>query len=111
MICSSGKKNPIEPANPIGSNRSFVANWKVDDLKDQLDGGLRGRTTAIGKKLFAEASCLGCHKAEGEGGLIGPELTDVVTRLKGDRVALLREVLDPSHKVDPKYADAEHSHR
>ena len=26
-------KNPVEPANPIGSNRSFVADWKVDDLK------------------------------------------------------------------------------
>jgi putative heme-binding domain-containing protein len=96
-------KDPVEPANPIGSNRSFVANWKVDDLKAELDGGLRGRTAAIGKKIFVEASCQGCHKAEGEGGVIGPELTEVVTRLKGDRVALLREVLDPSHKVDAKY--------
>ncbi len=96
-------KNPVEPANPIGSNRSFVASWKVDDLKDELELGLRGRTAAIGKKIFAEASCKGCHKAEGDGGIIGPELTDVVTRLKTDRVALLREILDPSHKVDAKY--------
>ena len=96
-------KNSVEPANPIGSNRSFVASWKVDDLKDELASGLRGRSAAIGKKIFAEASCQGCHKAEGEGGIIGPELTDVVTRLKADRVTLLREILDPSHKVDAKY--------
>ncbi|MFK8114007.1 MAG: c-type cytochrome [Rubripirellula sp.] len=97
-------KNPVEPANPIGSNRSFVQAWTVDDLKDELDTGLRGRSAEIGKKMFAEASCAGCHKVKGEGGVIGPELTDVLKRWKGDRVGVLREILDPSHKVDAKYA-------
>lgn len=97
-------KNPVEPANPIGSNRSFVQAWTVDDLKDELETGLRGRTTEIGKKLFAEASCAGCHKVNNEGGVIGPDLTDVLTRWKGDRIGVLREILDPSHKVDAKYA-------
>ena len=97
-------KNPTEPANPIGSNRSFVQAWTVDDLKDDLDTGLRGRSPEIGKRIFAEASCAGCHKAQGEGGVIGPDLTDVFTRWKGDRVGVLREILDPSHKVDAKYA-------
>ncbi|MGB7344538.1 MAG: c-type cytochrome [Pirellulaceae bacterium] len=96
-------KNPVEPANPIGSNRAFVQAWKVDDLKDELDSGLRGRTASIGKKIFEEASCKGCHKVQGEGGVVGPELTDVFARWKGDRVGVLREVLDPSHKVDAKY--------
>ena len=96
-------ENPVEPANPIGSNRSFVRAWKLDDLKDELDAGLRGRTAEIGKRIFAEASCLGCHKIKGEGGIIGPELTDVVERWKGDRVGILREILEPSHKVDAKY--------
>ncbi len=96
-------KNPVEPANPIGSNRSFVKAWKVNDLKDELDSGIRGRSPEIGKRLFAEASCAGCHKMQGEGGAIGPELTDVFARWKGDRVGILREVLEPSHKVDAKY--------
>ncbi len=97
-------KNPIKPGNPIGSNRSHVHSWKVDDLKAELESGLLGRTTEIGKKLFAEASCLGCHKVLGEGGVIGPELTDVFARWKGDRLGVLREILNPSHKVDAKYA-------
>jgi putative heme-binding domain-containing protein len=96
-------KNPVEPANPIGSNRSFVQAWKVDDLKDELESGIRGRSPEIGKRLFVEASCAGCHKMQGEGGAIGPELTDVFARWKGDRVGILREVLEPSHKVDAKY--------
>ncbi len=97
-------KNPVEPANPIGSNRTFVQAWTVEELKDELDTGLRGRSPEIGQKIFVEASCAGCHKVTGEGGIIGPDLTDVVSRWKGDRVGVLREILDPSHKVDAKYA-------
>lgn len=97
-------KDPVEPANPIGSNRTFVQKWTVDELKGELDAGLRGRTPDIGKRLFAEASCAGCHKVQGEGGVIGPDLTETMTRWKGDRVGVLREILDPSHKVDAKYA-------
>jgi putative heme-binding domain-containing protein len=96
-------KDPVEPANPIGSNRSFVQAWTVDDLKTDLDSQLRGRSMDIGKRLFAEASCAGCHKMAGEGGVIGPELTGILERWKGDKVGVLREVLEPSHKVDAKY--------
>lgn len=97
-------RNPVEPANPLGNNRSFVQSWKVDDLKHELADGMRGRSPEIGKKLFEEASCAGCHKVNGVGGAIGPELTDVFSRWKGDAVGVLREILDPSHKVDAKYA-------
>lgn len=96
-------KDPVEPANPIGSNRSFVRAWQVEDLESELESGLRGRTPEIGKRLFAEASCAGCHQVQGEGGILGPNLTDVVTRWKGNQVGVLREILEPSHKVDEKY--------
>ena len=35
---------------------------------------------------------------------MGPDLIEVFVRWKGDRVAVLREMLDPSHRIDPKYA-------
>jgi len=92
-------KNPVEPANPIGSNRSFVQSWTVEELQEDLDSQLRGRSAEIGKRLFEEASCAGCHKMNGEGGVIGPELTDIMKRWKGDKVGILREVIDPSHKT------------
>ncbi len=95
---------PSTPKDPIGSNRSLVKNWKVEDLQDKLASGLRGRTFEIGKKLFAEATCASCHKVQGQGGVIGPELTDLFTKWKGDQVAVLREIIEPSHKIDDKYA-------
>lgn len=96
--------NPVQPADPLGITRDFVQSWTADDLQTGLEAALRGRTPDIGKRIFQEATCLLCHKVGAEGGAVGPELKDVFTRLKGDRVALLREVLDPSHKIDPKYA-------
>ena len=85
-----------------------MQNWTVDELQPQLDAGLAGAADPIGRKIFQEATCLQCHKiklAAGtvEGGAVGPELIDAFKRLKQDRVVLLREVLDPSHKVDPKF--------
>jgi putative heme-binding domain-containing protein len=96
--------NPVRPSDPLGMTRDFVQSWAVDDLQAGLEQGLRGRTAEVGKRILQEATCLLCHKIGAEGGAVGPELTDVFTRLKGDRLALLREVLDPSHKIDPKYA-------
>lgn len=97
-------QDPTEPADPIGSNRSFVQAWTVHDFDGQLESGLRGRTPEIGKQLFAEASCAGCHRVGGEGGAIGPELRKVFSRWKGDAHAVLREILEPSHRIDDKYA-------
>jgi putative membrane-bound dehydrogenase-like protein len=96
--------NPTKPKDPIGSNRSLVKNWTVEDLEGKLDAGLKGRSAEIGKKLFAEATCASCHKVQGQGGIIGPELTDLFTKWKGDKVAVLREIVEPSHKIDDKYA-------
>ena len=97
------KRNPVEPKDPVGSNRPFVKAWAVEDLADKLDSGLRGRSKKIGQKIFNEATCALCHKVTGEGKSVGPELTDVWSRWKGDAKGILREVLDPSHKIDPKY--------
>jgi putative membrane-bound dehydrogenase-like protein len=96
--------NPVKPADPLGNTREFVRNWTVEELQPQLAASLEGRSTETGRKLFKEATCLQCHKFNGEGGAVGPELTDVFLRWKGDSLAILREMLDPSHKIEPKYA-------
>ncbi len=97
-------KNPTAPKDPVGNNRAFVQAWKVEDLANELDTGFRGRSSEIGARLFKDATCSQCHKMRGQGGAVGPELTEVFKRWKGDRLAVLREVLLPSHRIDPKYA-------
>ena len=99
------QRNPTTPKDPLGNTRKFVQNWKLTDFaKEQLANDLRGRMESIGAKLFKDATCLGCHKMKGQGGAVGPDLADVLKRWKGDRHGILREILDPSYKIDPKYA-------
>ncbi|MFK7768366.1 MAG: c-type cytochrome [Mariniblastus sp.] len=97
------QRNPIEPKDPVGQNRPIVKTWTIDDFKDKTESGLRGRTEKIGKRLFAEATCAQCHKIGDEGQAVGPELTDIWTRWKGDSTGILREIIEPSHKIAPEY--------
>ncbi len=103
------QKDPKLPADPIGNNRSFVAKWTVQQLEGDLATGLKGRSAEIGARLFKEATCLQCHKMKSdsgtiEGGIVGPDLSDVSQRWKQDARGILQEILVPSHKIDPKYA-------
>lgn len=97
-------KNPTQPKDPIGNNRSFVKNWKLNDFDGKLESGLQGRNKEIGARIFTEATCAQCHVLGGKGGRVGPELGDVFKRHKEDVQSVLREIIDPSHKIDPKYA-------
>ncbi len=97
-------QNPTKPKDPIGSNRSFVKSWAIEDFSSDLANGLPGRSPEIGHRLFTEATCALCHKTSDKGGSVGPALDQVFTRWKGDHSAVLREVLDPSHRIDAKYA-------
>lgn len=97
-------KDPVKPKDPIGNNRSFVQAWTIEDFKDEITGGLKGRSLDIGRRLFTEATCAQCHTAEGAGGKVGPELTGVLERWKGKHIDVLQEILDPSHRIESKYA-------
>ncbi|MGQ0634543.1 MAG: PQQ-dependent sugar dehydrogenase [Planctomycetaceae bacterium] len=86
--------------------RSFVKEWKLPDLLPLLEQPQRGRSFAAGESLFRALSCAGCHRMQGKGGQLGPELTDARSRLSkfGDpRAELLREMAEPSHRIDEKF--------
>ncbi len=97
-------QNPTEPKDPIGNNRTFVKNWKLGDFDGKLEGGMKGRNSEIGARIFTEATCAQCHLLGGKGGRVGPDLAEVFKRHKEDVQSVLREIIDPSHKIDPKYA-------
>jgi mono/diheme cytochrome c family protein len=54
-----------------------------------------------GKTLAARYGCLGCHKAEGEGGTIGPDITAIgATR---EPAEILRKIVEPTAWTTPGY--------
>jgi uncharacterized repeat protein (TIGR03806 family) len=58
-----------------------------------------------GREVFlnnASAQCKTCHRLDGAGEPVGPDLSKIGA--KYSRAELLREVVEPSRTVDPKYA-------
>lgn len=68
------------------------------------DECLEGGDAKLGRAIFAEkaeAACMRCHKAKGEGGDVGPELAGL-GKTK-DRAYLLQAIVDPSAAIAPGY--------
>lgn len=83
--------------------RRFVRAWTLSDLAPHLSQAAQGRSFENGQKLFAAVSCSACHRMRGQGGQIGPELTDVLQKKNYTRETLLREIIEPSHAIDDKF--------
>ncbi|MFO0966226.1 MAG: PQQ-dependent sugar dehydrogenase [Gemmataceae bacterium] len=59
---------------------------------------------ARGRELFFKSAglqCATCHKIDGKGGSLGPDLSDVGK--KYSRGQILESILEPSKVIDPKY--------
>lgn len=61
-----------------------------EDVTAEKAGGREHR----GKTLAGQYGCLGCHKVQGEGGEIGPDLTQVAQRR--EPADILRKINDPA---------------
>ena len=58
----------------------------------------------VGRRLFFNtkvATCASCHRHSGRGNVVGPDLTLVAQQ--GDRLAILRSILEPSREVAPQF--------
>jgi putative heme-binding domain-containing protein len=80
-----------------------VTEWKIEDFTADLDKAGTGRNLLGGQEIFAKLACVQCHKLGKAGYAYGPDLTDVLKRLKDDRAALLTEILEPSKIIADRY--------
>jgi len=93
---------PPSRANfPGSASKTFVKNWKMQDLLPQLDSVRSGRSFEQGKASFTQAGCAVCHKFGQSGGSVGPELTAVYTRLAPSDI--LQSILEPSAVLPGPY--------
>jgi putative heme-binding domain-containing protein len=71
---------------------------ELGPLVPELD---KGRSFANGKQLFTVANCIACHKVNGVGTEIGPDLTKLDATYKP--ADILRDVVEPSWRINEKY--------
>ena len=75
--------------------------WTVDDVVASASGGLTGRDFENGKKMFAAAKCMTCHRFDGRGGATGPDLTSVSGRFSIRDLA--DALVEPSKVISDQY--------
>lgn len=90
-------------ASHAPSESPKLTEWKLEDLAADLSKAAYGRNLQNGKALFTQLACIQCHKLGKEGYAFGPDLTDVFTRNKNDRAAVLQQILEPSKIIDDRY--------
>jgi putative heme-binding domain-containing protein len=76
--------------------------WTLEEAKAVIDSGLVKRDFANGKNMFAATLCSTCHAMRGEGGNIGPDLTQLGTRFSTND--MLVHIIDPNKEVSDQYA-------
>jgi putative heme-binding domain-containing protein len=97
LAASKAKMPPL----PDLSGRKFVKNWKPDDFVGELGFKSAAKASASGRKAFEVALCNRCHRFQGSGYAVGPDLTGVTNRL--GRTDLLRAILLPSESIAQNY--------
>ncbi|MCB1225436.1 MAG: c-type cytochrome [Verrucomicrobiales bacterium] len=75
--------------------------WTLDDATALGEGGFKGRNFEHGQAMFRTTMCLTCHRFNGDGGGIGPDLTGA-----GNRYTLrdlLENIITPSKVISDQY--------
>ena len=102
-VSGSNELNPALRPLPL---TAFLLPWSPPPLKSapfeegktDLTGGdyERGRNLFIGEQL----KCATCHRLRGEGGTLGPDLSNLVHR---DAGSVLHDLKEPSASINPDY--------
>lgn len=76
---------------------------RPDSIESWVDRLAEGGDAGAGRRVFLHptVACSDCHKVEGRGGMIGPDLS-VIGR-SSTREQLLRSILEPSAEIAPEY--------
>lgn len=97
LLTGSGNDLMISTIQPQGPGR----NWKVEEALPLMDD-LKGRNLVVGKGMYAATLCQSCHTMQGEGGIVGPDLTQLGTRFSPKDI--LESTIHPNAVISDQYA-------
>jgi putative heme-binding domain-containing protein len=94
-------QHPLPILDNLLKNNRPRKEWAFDDLAKPVETLSAGRSFANGKQIFEVASCLSCHRLNGVGTQLGPDLAQLDSKIT--HADILRSLLEPSAKIDEKY--------
>lgn len=102
MLSKSGN-DLVSATYPKGPGK----NWNLTNGLPLIEKGLTGRNFEQGKSMYAATTCANCHTMRGEGGAIGPDLTQLNTRFSAKD--MLEAIVEPNKAVSDQYAATQYS--
>jgi len=100
---SLAQQPDFEITPPEGPGR----NWEVDEAMDVLSGQLgsgSGRDFERGRNAYFATTCAACHRFDGYGGDIGPDLSTVNRRF--NTRGLIEKIIDPNILISDQYSSS-----
>jgi putative heme-binding domain-containing protein len=77
--------------------------WSYEELLSYLEGAdAKSGSATRGAQVFHDAQCINCHRFNGKGERIGPDLTTVAQRFT--RKEILESIIYPNQVVSDQYA-------
>lgn len=96
-LSGSGNEIVETTVQPEGPGRR----WTVEEAAPLVED-LKGRDLEKGKAMYAATLCISCHAMGGEGGVVGPDLTQLGTRFTPKDI--LEATINPSDVISDQYA-------
>ena len=88
----------VDPTQqPQGPGR----NWTMEEALPIADSGIANRNFETGKAMFTASLCGSCHTMKGEGGVAGPDLTQLGTRFSYKD--MLEAMIEPNKTISDQY--------
>lgn len=78
--------------------------WTMAKIEPYLALASQGRDFDSGRAAYLKAACHSCHRFDGRGGGVGPDLTAAASRFS--RRDLLRTIVEPSADVSDQYRNS-----
>lgn len=100
LLSSTGTTLAFEGEGPKGPGR----NWKMEEALPIVEKDSGDRDFKRGAMLFAAIRCGSCHTVRGEGGAIGPDLTQLGTRFTAKD--MLESIIEPNKVISDQYASS-----
>jgi putative heme-binding domain-containing protein len=95
-----GLRKPYE-VKELPKPRGPGKDYTVEEIVAGADAKLRARDFENGKKMFAAARCVVCHRFFGEGGATGPDLSQAAGRFQ--LKDLTEAIIEPSKVISDQY--------
>jgi putative heme-binding domain-containing protein len=95
-------RHPLPIADELLKFNRPRKEWVFADLAPAVEQLETGRSFANGKQMFQVANCVACHRMNGVGTEIGPDLTRLDPKQQKP-VEILKDIVEPSFRINDKY--------